>query len=150
PHPAISLPQPSPTLPARPRCLLLQVRLDRGQGNPDVATALERLESPIPDGPVHRKDMPHAQGCRGLRDIEPIPWAHLTFVDLPAPDPFNAAARSRPRGIVPVKRDPRPSGGWPTCPTSHHWPYVYTKITRTQASQDIYISATRLESLNSD
>src|SRR6266852_5400314 len=112
-HDPPSIPQPAPSLPARPRRLVLQVRLDRGQGNQDVATPLDGLEPAIPDRPVHRKDMPHTQGRGRFRNIQQITGAHLTFVDVPAPDSFNRAARRRPRGIVPVERDPWPRGGWP-------------------------------------
>src|ERR1700730_10497530 len=137
PQPEISLPQPSATLPARPRCLLLQVRLDRGQGHADVATLLDRLEPSIPDGAIHRKDMPHAQGGGSFGDVEPIVRANMALVDLPAPAPFNAAPRPRPRGIVPVERDPRPPGGWPTCLASRHGRYVYTRISHSQGAKGL-------------
>src|SRR6185436_16671130 len=85
----ISLLEPSPTLSAWPRGLLFQVRFDRAQGHSNVATALDGLESPIPDSPIDREDMPHTQSCRGLRDIEPIGRTHIALVDLSAPDPFD-------------------------------------------------------------
>jgi len=119
-QPKLSIPQSTPSLPARPRGLVLQVRLDRGQGNQDVATPLDGLEPTLPDRPVHRKDMPHTQGRGSFRNIQQITGAHLTLVDVPAPDAFNRAARRRPRGIVPVERDPWPRGGWRPSAASPH------------------------------
>src|SRR5438128_12597106 len=48
-QPKLSSPQPTPPFPARPRRFMLQVRLDRGQGNQDVATPLDGLEPAIPN-----------------------------------------------------------------------------------------------------
>src|SRR5215472_16377085 len=122
---AHSVLEPSPTLSAWPRCLLFQVRLDRTQ-------------SLIPDGAIHREDMPHAQGCGGLRDIEPIGRADVALVDLSTPDAFDRSPGPRPRGIVPVEGDPRLLRDWSRCPASRHDLYVYTTITRSQGRKYLF------------
>ena len=138
----------SPTLSAWPRCLLFQVRFDRTQGHSNVAAALGRLQSSIPDSPIHREDMPHAQSCGSLRDIEPIGRAHIALVDVSAPDAFDRAPGPRPGRIVPVKGDPRLSRDWSRCPASRHGRYVYTEITRSQGPTGPSISVSPPKSLD--
>ena len=147
---AHSVLEPSPTLSAWPRCLLFQVRLDRTQGHSNVATALDRFQSPIPDGAIHREDMPHAQGCGGLRDIEPIGRADVALVDLSTPDAFDRSPGPRSRGIVPVEGDPRLLRDWSRCPASCHDLYVYTTITRPQDPKGLAISVSPLKSLDAN
>src|SRR5215831_12157783 len=147
---AYSFLQPSPTLSTRPRCLLLQVRFDRPQGHSNVAPALGRLQSSIPDSPIDREDMPHAQGCGGLRDIEPIGRADVALVDLSTPDAFDRSPGPRPRRIVPVKGDPRLLRDWSRCPASCHDLYVYTTITRPQDPKGLAISVSPLKSLDAN
>ena len=92
--------------------------------------------------------MPHAQGGGGLRDIEPIGRAHVAFVDVSAPDAFDCPPGSRPRGIVPVERDPRLFRDWSQCSASRHGGYVYTIITRLQDPKGLSISLSPLKVLD--
>ena len=135
-------PQPSSTLPARPRCLLLQVRL---------IAANTRMSRPrwIASSRPSQMARYTEKTCRTPRAAAASGTSSQSFgrphAHRPArATPVQRCPRPRPGRIVPVERDPRLSGDRPTCPASRHARYVYTTLTLSQAPEPRCLSVTQV------